>query len=77
MHVVLMVQHTGLRIRVKRGNVLKGYNFKWGKRVDPDPSDPEKIFIITFGGGVWHGSTNKAGDAVDKVSIGQMILPRY
>ncbi len=34
---------------------LKGYNFKWGKRVDPDPRDPEKIFIITFGGGVWYG----------------------
>ena len=34
---------------------LKGYNFKWGKRVDPDPRDPEKIYIITFGGGVWYG----------------------
>ena len=34
---------------------IKGYNFKWGKRVEPDPRDPEKIFVITFGGGVWHG----------------------
>jgi photosystem II stability/assembly factor-like uncharacterized protein len=34
---------------------IRGYNFKWGKRVDPDPRDPEKIFIITFGGGVWYG----------------------
>jgi photosystem II stability/assembly factor-like uncharacterized protein len=34
---------------------IKGYNFKWGKRVDPDPADPDKIYIITFGGGVWHG----------------------
>ena len=34
---------------------IRGYNFKWGKRVDPDPRDPEKIFIITFGGGVWFG----------------------
>jgi len=34
---------------------IKGYNFKWGKRVDMDPRDPEKIFIITFGGGVWYG----------------------
>jgi photosystem II stability/assembly factor-like uncharacterized protein len=34
---------------------IKGYNFKWGKRVVPDPNDREKIFIITFGGGVWHG----------------------
>lgn len=36
---------------------IKGYNFKWGKRVDPDPRDPDKIFIITFGGGIWHGPT--------------------
>ena len=34
---------------------IKGYNFKWGKRVDPDPRDPQKIFIVTFGGGIWHG----------------------
>jgi photosystem II stability/assembly factor-like uncharacterized protein len=34
---------------------IRGYNFKWGKRVEPDPADPEKVFIITFGGGVWHG----------------------
>ena len=33
----------------------KGYNFKWGKRVQPDPVNPDKIYIITFGGGVWHG----------------------
>ncbi len=34
---------------------IKGYNFKWGKRVQPDPYDRTKIYIITFGGGVWHG----------------------
>lgn len=34
---------------------IKGYNFKWGQRVEPDPEDPEKIFVITYGGGVWHG----------------------
>ena len=36
-------------------NRVRGYNFKWGKRVDPDPTNPERIFIITFGGGVWYG----------------------
>lgn len=36
-------------------NRIKGYNFKWGQRVEPDPCDPERIFVITFGGGVWHG----------------------
>jgi photosystem II stability/assembly factor-like uncharacterized protein len=34
---------------------IRGYNFKWGKRVDPDPRDTGKIFVITFGGGVWYG----------------------
>ncbi len=34
---------------------IKGYNFKWGKRVQPDPYDSEKIYVITFGGGVWYG----------------------
>jgi photosystem II stability/assembly factor-like uncharacterized protein len=34
---------------------IKGYDFKWGKRVEPDPYNPGKIFVITFGGGVWHG----------------------
>jgi photosystem II stability/assembly factor-like uncharacterized protein len=41
--------------RGENWNRIKGYNFKWGKRVDPDPDDPEKIYIVTFGGGVWHG----------------------
>ena len=34
---------------------IPGYNFKWGKRVQADPYDRDKIYIITFGGGVWHG----------------------
>jgi len=34
---------------------IKGYNFKWGYRVILDPADPEKIYITTFSGSVWHG----------------------
>jgi photosystem II stability/assembly factor-like uncharacterized protein len=34
---------------------LRGYNFKWGHRVIPDPADKEKVYITTFGGSVWHG----------------------
>ncbi len=49
---------------------IKGYNFKWGKRVDPDPSDPDKIFIITFGGGVWHGPAKG-----DEKSLEDIITP--
>ncbi len=39
---------------------LRGYNFKWGHRVIPDPHHPGKIYITTFGGSVWYGPA--AGD---------------
>lgn len=34
---------------------IRGFNFKWSQRVVPDPRDAEKVYIVTFGGGVWHG----------------------
>jgi hypothetical protein len=46
---------------------IKGYNFKWGKRVDPDPANPDKIFIITFGGGVWYGNAHGDPDAPEDI----------
>ena len=46
---------------------IKGYNFKWGQRVEPDPRDPEKIFVITFGGGVWHGPAKGDDQAVEDI----------
>jgi photosystem II stability/assembly factor-like uncharacterized protein len=39
---------------------IRGYNFKWGHRVIPDPVRPDQIYITTFGGSVWHGPA--AGD---------------
>jgi hypothetical protein len=39
---------------------IRGFNFKWGHRVIPDPVDPSKIYVTTFGGSVWHGPA--AGD---------------
>jgi photosystem II stability/assembly factor-like uncharacterized protein len=39
---------------------IRGYNFKWGQRVIPDPRDAAKIYVTTFGGSVWHGPA--AGD---------------
>jgi len=47
---------------------IRGYNFKWGKRVEPDPMDPEKIYIITFGGGIWHGPANGDPDALEDIT---------
>lgn len=46
---------------------IKGYNFKWGKRVEPDPVHPGKVYIITFGGGVWYGPANGDGHAVEDI----------
>ncbi len=46
---------------------IKGYNFKWGKRVDPDANDPEKIFVTTFGGGVWHGPAKGDANAIEDI----------
>jgi hypothetical protein len=41
--------------RGRTWNRMKGYNFKWGKRVQPDPFHPDYVYIITFGGGTWYG----------------------
>ncbi|MFD2101476.1 WD40/YVTN/BNR-like repeat-containing protein [Flagellimonas iocasae] len=46
---------------------IKGYNFKWGKRVQPDPMDPEKVYIITFGGGIWHGPAQGDENALEDI----------
>ena len=48
-------------------NRIKGYNFKWGKRVDLDPRDHEKIFIITFGGGTWYGPAKGDENALEDI----------
>ena len=46
---------------------IKGYNFKWGKRVDPDPRDPSKIFVVTFGGGIWYGPAAGDSSAIEDI----------
>jgi photosystem II stability/assembly factor-like uncharacterized protein len=47
---------------------IPGFNFKWGHRVIPDPEDQSKVYITTFGGGVWHGSVNGQDRALDIVT---------
>jgi len=39
---------------------IRGFNFKWGHRVIPDPRDRARVYVTTFGGSVWHGPA--AGD---------------
>jgi len=40
----------------KTWQTLKGYDFHWGHRVVPDPGDPEKVYLTTYGSSVWHGA---------------------
>jgi photosystem II stability/assembly factor-like uncharacterized protein len=46
---------------------IRGFNFKWGHRVIPDPSNPELVYLTTFGGGVWHGPAAGDPGAVEDV----------
>jgi len=46
---------------------IRGYNFKWGHRVIPDPMDPKKVYITTFGGSVWHGPAQGDPNAVEDI----------
>ena len=39
----------------KTWNRIKGFDFGGGHRIDLDPQNPEKIYVTTFGGGVWVG----------------------
>jgi photosystem II stability/assembly factor-like uncharacterized protein len=47
---------------------IPGFNFKWGHRVIPDPRDARKVYITTFGGGVWHGSVEGPDRPIDIVT---------
>jgi photosystem II stability/assembly factor-like uncharacterized protein len=49
---------------------VRGFNFKWGHRVIPDPADAGKIYVTTFGGSVWHGpATGDPGATEDRVPL--------
>ena len=48
-------------------NRIRGFNFKWGKRVEPDPRDPDMIFVITFGGGVWYGASTGDPESTEDI----------
>jgi len=44
---------------------IRGFNFKWGQRVIVDPFDRDRIYVTTFGGGVWHGPASGDPDAFE------------
>ncbi len=39
----------------RRWTALDGIRFKWQTTVHPDPRDPSRIFLCTFGAGLWWG----------------------
>jgi|SRR6187402_21029 len=53
------------RDRGNHWNRIAGYNFKWGHRVLLDPDDSGKVYISTFGGGVWHGTVTTRPAVLD------------
>lgn len=48
---------------------IRGYAFKWGHRVVPDPATPDKIYVTTFGGGLWHGPAAGDPEATEDTGI--------
>jgi photosystem II stability/assembly factor-like uncharacterized protein len=53
--------------RGKTWSRLRGFNFKQGTRVVPDPVDPSKVYVTTFGSFVWHGPATGDPDAAEDV----------
>jgi hypothetical protein len=60
------------RDRGKTWARIRGYNFKWGHRVTPDPVNRGMIYVSTFGGSVWHGPAD--GDATSAEDIATPAL---
>ena len=53
--------------RGKTWRRIRGFNFKHGHRVIPDPVDASKIYITTFGSSVWHGPAEGDPRAVEDI----------
>lgn len=46
---------------------IRGYNFKWGHRVIPDPQIADRIYVLTYGGSVWYGPAAGDPQAVEDI----------
>ncbi len=55
---------------------LEGIAFKWQKTVQIDPRDPSRIFVSTFGAGLWRGPAD-AGRAPAGGAPGRHPASRY
>jgi photosystem II stability/assembly factor-like uncharacterized protein len=54
---------------------IRGFNFKWGHRVMPDPVDRSKIYVTTFGGSVWHGPAAGDPNAIEDIVTPVPVAP--
>ena len=55
---------------------IRGFNFKWGHRVIPDPRHPDEIFITTYGGGVWQGPARGDPNTIDEIRTPELAHGR-
>jgi photosystem II stability/assembly factor-like uncharacterized protein len=46
---------------------LRGFNFRVGHRVIPDPRNRDRVFITTFGGSVWYGPADGDPKALEDI----------
>ena len=52
---------------------IRGFNFKDGHRIVPDPADRSKIYITTFGSSVWHGPATGDPQATEDI-VGPRLM---
>jgi photosystem II stability/assembly factor-like uncharacterized protein len=55
---------------------IRGFNFKWGHRVIPDPRDAAKIYVTTYGGSVWHGPAEGDPRAAEDIVTPELAYSR-
>ncbi len=51
---------------------LRGYNFKWGHRVIPDPLKSQQVYITTYGGSVWYGPASGDPGAPEDIATPEL-----
>jgi photosystem II stability/assembly factor-like uncharacterized protein len=55
---------------------IRGYNFKWGHRVIPDPVNPDRIYVATYGGSIWQGPAAGDPNAREDIATPQLRFSR-
>ena len=55
---------------------IRGYNFKWGHRVVPDPVNPDRIYVATYGGSLWQGPAAGDPNAKEDIATPQLRFSR-